>query len=104
MGQFSVYRNRNSQTRERIPYLLDVQSDLLENMSTRVVVPLSTLISQSDVLTRLTPILEIESKQYRMLTPQIAGIPINALGQEVAHLANSHDDIVAALDFLISGF
>ncbi|MGH8711698.1 MAG: CcdB family protein, partial [Burkholderiales bacterium] len=40
MAQFDVYRNANPATRARIPYLLDVQSDLLEPLTTRVVVPL----------------------------------------------------------------
>ena len=30
MAQFDVYRNANTATRARIPYLLDVQSDLLD--------------------------------------------------------------------------
>ena len=38
MAQFDVYRNTNPATRTRIPYLLDIQSDLLESISTRVVV------------------------------------------------------------------
>lgn len=40
MPQFDVYRNRNPRSRRSIPYLLDVQSDLLTALSTRVVVPL----------------------------------------------------------------
>jgi toxin CcdB len=41
MPQFAVYKNRNEVTRGRFPLLLDVQSDLLEPLKTRVVVPLS---------------------------------------------------------------
>ena len=40
MAQFDVYLNPNSSTRRNIPYLLDVQADLLDAMATRVVVPL----------------------------------------------------------------
>jgi len=40
MAQFDVYRNAHPATRARVPYLLDVQSDLLETLATRVVVPL----------------------------------------------------------------
>lgn len=40
MAQFDVYRNANPATRARIPYLLDVQLDLLDPLATRVVVPL----------------------------------------------------------------
>ena len=40
MAQFDVYRNTNSATRKSIPYVLDVQTDLLDTLATRVVVPL----------------------------------------------------------------
>jgi toxin CcdB len=39
--QFDVYRNPDASTRSRFPYLLDIQSDLLDSLSTRVVVPLA---------------------------------------------------------------
>jgi len=41
MPQFSLYRNRNPASRARFPLLLDIQSDLLEPLATRVVVPLA---------------------------------------------------------------
>jgi len=40
MAQFDVYLNPNPDTRKPIPYLLDVQTDLLDTLATRVVVPL----------------------------------------------------------------
>lgn len=40
MAQFDVHANPNPSTQEEIPYLLDIQSDLLESLATRVVVPL----------------------------------------------------------------
>lgn len=42
MAQFDVYRNVGPDAR-RVPYLLDVQSDLLAGVTTRVVVPLVRL-------------------------------------------------------------
>ena len=45
MPQFAVYKNRNEATRGRFPLLLDVQSDLLEPLDTRVVVPLSPAVT-----------------------------------------------------------
>jgi toxin CcdB len=40
MAQFTVYRNKNPQTRSTVPFLLDIQNDLLDDLETRVVVPL----------------------------------------------------------------
>ena len=36
MPQFSVYKNKNAATRARFPFLLDIQSDLLDPLATRV--------------------------------------------------------------------
>jgi toxin CcdB len=43
MPQFAVHRNTNPATRSSVPFLLDVQSDLIEELGTRVVVPLYTV-------------------------------------------------------------
>ncbi|PWV68837.1 CcdB family protein [Halomonas sp. A11-A] len=40
MAQFHAYENRNPASRERYPYLLDIQCDLLGELRTTVVVPL----------------------------------------------------------------
>ena len=41
MPQFAVHRNRNAATKARFPLLLDVQTNLLEDLGTRVVIPLA---------------------------------------------------------------
>ncbi len=40
MAQFDVFENPNEETKQAIPFLLDVQAELLDVLSTRVVVPL----------------------------------------------------------------
>ena len=37
MAQFDVYTNPNLATKRAIPYLLDIQTDLLNSLTTRVV-------------------------------------------------------------------
>ena len=39
--QFDVYHNKNAASKGRFPYLLDVQTELLDSLETRVVVPLA---------------------------------------------------------------
>jgi hypothetical protein len=38
-----------------------------------------------------------------MLVPQLAGISISEMGPSVATIANHREEVVAALDFLITG-
>lgn len=104
MPQFTVYKNKNSGTKARIPYLLDVQSNLLSDLDTRIVIPLYMPTAlKGKTLTTLTPTVAVEDKAYVLMTPQLAGISIKELGAEVADLAAHRDCIVAALDFLITG-
>jgi toxin CcdB len=104
MPQFALYQNRNPASRKRFPLLLDIQSDLLEVLATRVVVPLapaSAALARS--MRTLTPILKFEGKEFLMLTPQVAGIPARELGPVAGDLASDRDKIIAAIDFLLSG-
>lgn len=40
MPQFDVYANPSASTKRMYPYLLDIQSDTLSALATRIVVPL----------------------------------------------------------------
>lgn len=104
MPQFDLYRNANPATRGRIPYLLDVQSDLLEPLVTRVVVPLGKPeLLRGRMADRLNPVFEIEGRSVLMLTPELAGVPAKMLGQRMDSLAQHRDIIVAALDMVFTG-
>lgn len=104
MAQFTVCRNKNPQTSSAIPFLLDIQNDLLDDLETRVVVPLCPLSSiKGKTLRTLTPVLEIEGERFVMLTPQLAGIPKGELGPPVARIEQHRFEIIAAIDFLLTG-
>jgi toxin CcdB len=105
MAQFAVYKNRNEATRGRFPLLLDVQSDLLEPLKTRVVVPLSpaaTATARSMQL--LTPNITVAGKEYLMVTPQLAGVSVRELGTVVEAVPRERAKIIGAIDLLITGF
>lgn len=105
MPQFTVYRNRSAKSKGEIPFLLDIQSDLLSELKTRVVVPLYLKSSlSSKPMTKLSPEIQVEGKKLVLMTPQLAGISIKDLGEPVASLAQHRSEIIAALDLLITGF
>ena len=105
MPQFTAYQNKNAQTKKLFPLLLDVQTELLDELQTRVVVPMASADkSASKQISRLTPLLNIDGEDYLMLTPQLAGINKKELGKPIADLSSSRTEIVAALDFLVTGF
>jgi toxin CcdB len=104
MAQFSVYANQNTATSDQFPYLLNIQNDLLSALQTCVVVPLTAANHAGyRAMNRLTPLLTVQGGQYLMLTPQLAGIAKRELGEEIENLAEARLEIIAAMDFLLSG-
>lgn len=105
MPQFAVHRNRNGATRVRYPLLLDVQTDLLEGLGTRVVIPLApaSAATKRATLQNLTPLCTVEGKDYLIVTPQLAGIAAKELGPAIADLSGDRQTILAALDLLFTG-
>ena len=104
MPRFSVHRNANAATRAAFPFLLDVQSDLMADLATRVVVPLCLASAMKGKLVRtLMPTFAIEGKQYAMITPELSGTPAKQLGTKVSDLSSRRGEIVAALDLLFTG-
>lgn len=102
MKQFDLYRNCNPRTREAIPLLLDVQSDLLASLNTRMVIPLSRAGGLAGIH-RLMPEVSVGDETLLLLTPQMAGISRRELGEPVGSLAHLRLQIIAAIDLLISG-
>jgi toxin CcdB len=86
-----------------VPYLLDVQSDLLDSLATRVVIPLIEASKSNTPITRLNPIFEIEGTNVVLSTQELAGVPNSVLGAFVSSLREYRGDIVNALDLLLTG-
>ena len=105
MAQFSVYRNKNPRTKTAFPLLLDVQSDLLEPLNTRVVIPLTKAAGLTrKPVSHLMPEIIFNGERYVLMTPQLAGIGRGELGPHAGSLAGDRPTILAALDFLLTGF
>lgn len=102
MAQFTLYRNTNRQTQGHYPFLLDIQSDFLDALKTRLVIPAIKLTEQKPI-TRLNPVFEFEQQQYLLVVQEMAAIPANNLGAKVAELEMLRSEILAAVDLLITG-
>ena len=103
MAQFDVYHNPNPGTRKTIPYLLDVQADLLDTLATRVVVPLVLIEEMGLAAKRLNPQFKIKGESVVMSTAELAGVSNRSLGDKVTSLKNKRDEIITALDLLFTG-
>jgi toxin CcdB len=98
MARFDIYKGAQARG-----LLLDIQSDLLDEFGSRVVVPLLPAEGMQSV-SRLHPEFVINDERYIMSTHLIFAIPVDRLGAKIGSLA--HDDLVimSAVDKLFSGY
>jgi toxin CcdB len=104
MAQFDVYENADSDSKGIFPYLLDVQAQMLDNLPTRVVVPLMTRSAISKLIPVLNPLLKIEQTEVIMSTQQLVGINSGSLNKKICSLKDKRNVIIAALDLLFTGY
>lgn len=104
MAQFFAYKNANPRTQKQYPYLLDIQSDLLSELKTTVAIPLSPAkIAASMSMTKLNPSLTLDGESFIAITQDIAGIDRSQLWGQAYDLSAYRSEIIAAVDFVLSG-
>lgn len=104
MEQFALYKNENKNSKKAYPYFVDVQSDLLSDLNSRIVIPLSAQKTLSNLnVKRLCPIIKIDEGAYILLTHQMTSVPCSALKKEVTTLEHYRYDILGAIDLLLTG-
>jgi toxin CcdB len=100
--QCDVYRNADDASGE-IPYLLDVQANLLSDLKTRVVVPLIRAEAFGQKAVRLHPGFTVDAQAVVMGTHLIAAVSKRGLGEVVVNISDQRDAIISAIDVLWSG-
>jgi toxin CcdB len=85
-------------------FLLEVQADFLNSLSTRVVVPLLPVEEVPTLSKTLNPIFLIGTDEVVMATQLLAAVPKSALRIRIGNLSDQHDRVVNAIDFLKQGF
>ncbi len=102
--QFDVFENPSPRMRDVYPYVLDVQSDLLSALATRMVVPLATTsLSASDLPRQLCPSITVKGKSLMLVPFEAAPLDKRLLRTEVASVRDRSHEIIAAMDSVLSG-
>ena len=104
MAQFDVYRNPSSKTNKAYPFLVDVQNSVIDQLATRLVVPLTkNKTTNSLYMKNLTPEIEFEGETYLFVTQQLSSIPEDVLKDCIGSLEQSRELLIGAIDFAITG-
>ena len=103
MAQFDVYPNPRKTSQAHYPYLVDIQSSLLSELATRIVIPLGKRPAfGGEAMQGLTPEIsftkqDVTEQELLLLTPQISSISEKHLKNPVGSLSHFRDQIVGAL-------
>lgn len=103
MKQYDVYANTDRDTSEAYPYFVDIQTELLEMLNSRVVIPLTTVLPDKGLPNNICPKVEINGEHYYLLTYQVTTVTSAFLRKHESSLLLNRTDILNSLDFLISG-
>ena len=103
MPRFDVFVNGNPATNKRTPLLMDVQNDFLSSLATRLVVPLRGQ-AVGPVIDRLHPVLHLGGKEYVAVVSEMAAVPRKLLGSLFTTAEGYRQEVIGAIDLLITGF
>jgi len=84
-------------------YVVDVQSDLLSDLQTRVVVPLKPIAEYALPAERLNPVVRISGDNWVLLPQFIATVGLAEIGEKVGEFEDSFA-LTNALDMVFHGF
>ena len=95
--QFDVFRTTAG------TLVVVIQSDLLDAMRTRVVVPLLAAGHAGRPLRWLNPEIVLGRERMVLMPQLLATLTVTELGEQVGSVAHARDAITRALDALLSG-
>ncbi len=103
MAQYDVFPNPSRSGAEGIPYVVVIQSDLLDALATRLTVPLAELNFPGKVPTTLCPVITVKGQRLHALAHYAAPLPAKLLRFPVGNVAAQASALVAAMDAVLSG-
>ena len=97
MARYDVVRLNNH-------LVVDVQTDHLTGITTRLVIPLEPIASAPRRTPRLNPVLTVAGQPHVLMTQEMASVPAKWLTDRIGSLLVHADDIADAIDVLLTGF
>jgi toxin CcdB len=104
MAQYDVYPNPSKSAVDGIPYVVVIQSDLLDALATRMVMPLAISDQSTKTPTSLCPVVMVKGVRLHALAHFAAPLPAKLLKRPVTNVAAQGSALVSAMDAVLSGF
>ena len=105
MSQFDICRNTDSVTQKDTPYLLDIQSESMSVLSSRLVIPLRKVSDTGEsAVKRIHLHIEVNNEDFIAYVSEMAAVHLGLLGSVEARSVSLRTELIAAVDLLITGF
>lgn len=104
MARFDLYANPVAAERSHTPYVLDVQNEYLEQLASRIVIPLRVERHFGQPVRDLNPVIEFKGKRLVLDTANLAPVPGHRLATRVDRLDAHREAVLSALDTLFGSF
>ena len=102
--QYDVYDNPSPRMRDQYPCVVDVQSDLLGSLATRMVVPLAvTTLAAHDLPRQLCPVIAVKGKNLMLVAFEAAPLGRRLLKNKLVSVKHRASHVIAAMDAVVSG-
>jgi toxin CcdB len=103
MAQYDVFVNPSRSAADGIPYVVVIQSDLLDALATRLTLPLCVSDASIKAPTALCPAITVKGQRLHALAHYAAPLPAKLLRRPVDNVAAQSTALVSALDAVLSG-
>jgi len=103
MAQYDVFPNPSRSRADGIPCVVVIQSELLDGLATRLVIPLAQPDAIDKVPTALCPSINVNGQRLHALAHYAAPLPAKLLRRPLANVAAQASALVGAMDAVLSG-
>jgi len=105
MIQFDILKNKNTKSAQEVPFLINLQSNPMAPLATRIVAPIRKESDYADQkLTRIHISVKINGENYIAFISELAAVPSSLLGEKVGNAAAQREMFTSAVDLLFTGF
>ncbi len=102
MAQYDVFPNPSRSRAEGIPFVVVIQSELLDGLATRLVIPLAEPDAIDKVPPTLCPSINVNGQRLQALAHDAAPLSAKLLRRPVGNVAAQASALVAAIDAVMS--
>jgi len=105
MARFDIHANPG-RNKASIPYLLEVQSNVISGLATRIVIPLRSLagFAAASLPADLFPVIQVGGTDCFLDTPQMGAIPLAELKDKAGSAVEHQFAIQTALDRVFGAY